>query len=111
MKKLLNEYTIFKKYSLADGTNGYRYRIATKKDKIVNGQIVGGIETFNLTGIVRKRQPQNRKVMTQLKFYGLFGWGFTRGRSTNGFHFGSRSIYVQHKKNWKSGNRFYKFAG
>jgi hypothetical protein len=101
MQKFLNNYVIFKKFSLSDGTDGYRYRFAIKK---------GGVETFNLTGLVRVRQPQNRKVLTQLRFYGLFGWGFTKGKSTYGFHFGRKSTYVQHKKNWRSGNKFYKFA-
>ena len=101
MQKFLNDYTIFKKYSLADGTKGFRYRIAIKKNNK---------EIFNLTGIVRQRQPQNRAVLTNLRFYGLFGFGFTRGKSTNGFHFGATSVYVQHKKNWRSGNKFYKFA-
>jgi len=102
MQKFLNNYVIYKKFSLSDGTDGFRYRFAIKK---------GGVETFNLTGLVRHRQPQNRKVCTQLKFYGLFGFGFTRGKSTYGFHSPLTSRYVQHKKNWKSGNRFYKFAG
>lgn len=111
MAKYLDNYIIYKKFDLKDGTNGFRYRFAIKKDKIINGKRIGGVETFNLTGLVRHRQPQNRGVVTELRFWGLFGWGFTCGRSTYGFHTPLTSRYVQHKKNWKSGNRFYKFAG
>ena len=64
--------------SLNDGTRGFRFRIG------------------NIEGIYRKRGHENARCLKGKLF------GFTKGKTTNGVHFGKRSLYIEKRKPQRS---------
>ncbi len=60
--------------SLNDGTRGFRFRIG------------------NTEGICRKRGRENARCLNGKLF------GITKGKTTNGVHFGKFSLYIEKRK-------------